>query len=258
MLINFSAKESLTWNSQDIFGKGKPSPETVQDVLQKAGISQPIKVDISKEGMDRYKEKYQQSGQDRDFKGLNIHLTPEGMVFGNEDWPDRKDFIDVGDARPEKLLHKGMDLQKWYDDWTSVKDKASMLLSAYTKAYEEIVKGYESGTRTKYRIDIDAKDLYRAVTMEEELAALEERYAAKAANLEELNRLSCSARKSIAVQYTEWAERGFLVSREEAAEKTARYRELKDEEEITDIQTKMMSAMYAFQSQYRKGAAADQ
>lgn len=258
MLVNFSAKESLTWSPQDIFEKGKAAPDTVQDALQKAGISQPIKVDISKEGMDRYKEKYRQSGQDRDFKSLNICLTPEGMVFGNEDWPDRKDFIDVGDARPEKLLHKGMDLQKWYDDWISVKDKASMLFSAYTKAYEEIVKGYESGTRTKYQIDMGAKDLYRAVTMEEELAALEERYAARVANLEELNKLSCSALKGIAVQYTEWAERGFLVSREEAAEKTARYRELKGEEEITDIRTRMMSAMYAFQSQYRKGAAADQ
>ena len=91
------------------------------------------------------------------------------------------------------MLRKGMDMQKWYDDWTSVKDKASMLLSAYAKAYDEICQGYENGTRVRYKIDMSAKELYREVTMEEELEALRERYEARTNNLEELHRLSCSA-----------------------------------------------------------------
>ncbi|WP_300572885.1 hypothetical protein [uncultured Acetatifactor sp.] len=46
--------------------------------------------------------------------------------------------------------------------------------------------------------------------MEEELEALRERYEARANNLEELHRLSCSARKGISETHSQWAEISFI------------------------------------------------
>lgn len=233
----------------------KKKSGTADEVFHRT--EQAIKVDISGEGMAAYKKMYQRDGQEYPVEGLNICLTPDGMVFGNKDWPRIDDFIDLGKG-PGYMLKKGLS-SDWYDDWTSVKDKASMLISSYAKAYDEIVRGYEDGTRVKYRINNDMgdvpsqgceTDLYRTVTMEEELKALQESFEARADNLEELNEMSCSARKHIIRQYTEWAERGFLVSREEAETAKTCYLELKGEENTCDIRSKMMQAIDIFQRQY--------
>lgn len=62
--------------------------------------------------------------------------------------------------------------------------------------------------------------------------------------------MSGSAREHIADQYTEWAKRGFIVTKEEAENVNARYLGLKEEENIRNIKDKMMQAMELFQRRY--------
>lgn len=254
MIVNFDAGKLLKWDNQDISEQKNPQKNWNETF---PNAEQAIKVDISKEGMDAYKKLYQRDEREYSGDGLNICFTSDGLVFGNKGWPKIEDFIDLGKG-PGYMLKKGLS-SDWYDDWTSVKDKASMLISAYARAYDEIVRGYEDGTRVKYRINNDSHDiplmgceddLYRVVTREEELKALTDSFEARAYNLQELNEMSSFARKHIASQYTEWAKRGFIVTKEEAENVNARYLELKEEENIGNIKDKMMQAMELFQRQY--------
>lgn len=67
---------------------------------------------------------------------------------------------------------KGDYLRNYY----STSDAASSMLKVYASLYDEIVKGYEAGTRETYVEDKDAEGGYRKLTMEEELAELDKAY----------------------------------------------------------------------------------
>ena len=58
----------------------------------------------------------------------------------------------------------------------SVSDTANNLLKVYATLYDEIVKGYEAGTRETYVEDKTAEGGYRKLTMEEELNELDKAY----------------------------------------------------------------------------------
>ncbi|MBQ7564027.1 MAG: hypothetical protein IJT16_08560 [Lachnospiraceae bacterium] len=61
-------------------------------------------------------------------------------------------------------------------NYFSVSDTASNLLKAYAGLYDEIVKGYEAGTRETYVEDKTAEGGYRKLTMDEELKELDKAY----------------------------------------------------------------------------------
>ena len=58
----------------------------------------------------------------------------------------------------------------------SVTDTANNMLNVYASIYDEIVKGYENGTRETYIEDKNAEGGYRKLTMEEELDELNKAY----------------------------------------------------------------------------------
>lgn len=61
-------------------------------------------------------------------------------------------------------------------NYYSTSDAASNMLKVYASLYDEIVKGYEAGTRETYVEDENAEGGYRKLTMEEELAELDKAY----------------------------------------------------------------------------------
>lgn len=61
-------------------------------------------------------------------------------------------------------------------NYFSVSDTASNLLKAYAGLYDEILKGYEAGTRETYVEDKTAEGGYRKLTMDEELKELDKAY----------------------------------------------------------------------------------
>ena len=67
---------------------------------------------------------------------------------------------------------KGDYLRNYY----STSDAASNMLKVYASLYDEIIKGYEAGTRETYVADKNAESGCRKLTMEEELAELDKAY----------------------------------------------------------------------------------
>ncbi|MBR4342379.1 MAG: hypothetical protein IKP88_06710 [Lachnospiraceae bacterium] len=61
-------------------------------------------------------------------------------------------------------------------NFISVSDTANNMLKVYASLYDEIVKGYENGTRETYVEDENAEGGYRKLTMEEELDELDKAY----------------------------------------------------------------------------------
>lgn len=61
-------------------------------------------------------------------------------------------------------------------NYFSVSDAANNMLKAYASFYDEIIKGYEDGTRETYVEDKDSENGYRKLTKEEELAELDKAF----------------------------------------------------------------------------------
>jgi len=240
------ASYTLSRSCTDIFAQG--APKQVSDVLKEKGLDlQVVKVDISEEGLSAYKEMYKNSGQDRNFKNLNLRIFPGEMAWGNEGWPDIKEFLNCGYT---DQMMTGKVPQAYFDRYVSIKDKASMLMSAYAVTYDEIVRGYENGTREKYVVDMETDELYRKVTMEEDLDYLNKEFERRASSLEKRHKADCEIRRMSA----ECAKGGFLhgMSLREVLRSTIYYERLKDEENITGIKQKMLDAAAVFAGQYEK------
>lgn len=60
--------------------------------------------------------------------------------------------------------------------WMIRSYKPDDVLNEYAGLYDEIVQGYQNGTREKYIEDADAEDGFRRATLEDELALLNEDY----------------------------------------------------------------------------------
>lgn len=61
-------------------------------------------------------------------------------------------------------------------DYLSNEDKLDNIMEAYTSLYDEIVQGYENGTRVINVADENGENGYRTLTMQEELADLDDAY----------------------------------------------------------------------------------
>lgn len=84
----------------------------------------------------------------------------------------------------------------------SWKSKAENLTKVYTELYNEIVQGYENGTRQAYIIDENSETGFRSLTEEEELAALD---AAYEKNIRSFDELASNQQKGQAI-ISEWKE----------------------------------------------------
>ena len=62
-------------------------------------------------------------------------------------------------------------------------DKMDNLAEAYTSLYDEIIKGYETGTREINVLDSNSEKGYRTLTMQEELENLESAYEKAVQNM---------------------------------------------------------------------------
>ncbi|MCL2718514.1 MAG: hypothetical protein FWE14_07005 [Lachnospiraceae bacterium] len=121
-------------------------------------------ITISEEGFDCYREK------------IN--------AMGNQAVKPKKPFIPANlyEGSVENEIHNQLIMkQKEFHIGTSAKARAETLILAYASLYDEIMRGYEDGTRENFiRIGSEGRrEDFRLVTKEEELAALD-----KAASIE--------------------------------------------------------------------------
>ena len=120
----------------------------------------PIKVSISQEGIDR--SRIQQNGQET-FESVmqrrEMLKKTRVMSYGYDLSMKAVELNDAASENGAKTL--------------SVTDRANGYISAYASMYDEIVRGYENGTREIY---VEDEFGMHRLTKEEELKALEEAY----------------------------------------------------------------------------------
>lgn len=109
----------------------------------------PVQVDISKEGMEQYRNTIQQS----DPVDEELHIIHPQMSY-------------------EMELSSKMNQINSSKTNNTVEDRANSMVEAYASLYAEIVQGYENGTRVRYAQS--GED--RVLTKEEDLAELDATY----------------------------------------------------------------------------------
>ena len=122
----------------------------------------PVKVSISQEGYEHIRSSLQQNGQETyDMVVRKIELSKKVRVmnYGYDLSMKAVEFNDAASENGTKAL--------------SVADRANGYISAYASMYDEIVRGYENGTREIY---VEDEFGIHRLTKEEELKALDEAY----------------------------------------------------------------------------------
>lgn len=226
--------------------------QMVRDVRHEPA-EQSIKVTISAEGYENYRKCVSDKQDDSTLtydemlsqreKLLNVRLSPD-MQYGFR-------LSEEANRLNEK------DQETLNGSRLSWQDKAENIVEAYTNLYDEIVQGYESGTRKINVADPDSEQGYRTLTMEEELNALDEAYERAVTNFEEIERQNEKAQKIISEYITQIAR----ITEGRMTALTAAYmREKKEEPEKVpdDLAEKMLSIKDNWKNSYMvstKGAA---
>ena len=133
-------------------------------VLKNGNEGTSIKVSISKEGRESYRNSLQENSE-----SFNDVVEKRNELLAGEKTP--KILVNYGFEFGSKLNAIKKD-----GEYQSIEDRASDLLMAYASIYDEIVQGHESGTREKYVEDSTSESGYRKLTMSEEISMLDDAY----------------------------------------------------------------------------------
>lgn len=154
-------KTNLNINKIDLFQIDREKNNGPKKQIKESGYlsdSAPVKVDISSEAMERYRNSVQQNTP-------KVTELKECHILTDHHFDLSARINEINDR-------KGI---------PSVKDYAESMLEAYASLYADIVEGHQEGTRCIYT-DPTAD---RPLTLEEDLAQLREAYESHAKFFEE-------------------------------------------------------------------------
>ena len=107
-------------------------------------MEQSVKLSISNEGLEYYRNRIQQSGQEK----------YDDVVQRKELLASKKiSDVDYGYEISKKAAELNKDAANAGKKALSTTDRANGYVAAYAELYDEIVQGYESGTREIYVTD---------------------------------------------------------------------------------------------------------
>lgn len=151
--------------NENVIQKNQIIKETIPKLAE-----QPVKVSISAEGYQNYRNRIVETqSYDEVVKQKKLLMTENlsadlNYDFGFKIWESLSDE-DI------KMSTKG------YLSFTDkVKGRIENIAETYASLYDEIVQGYENGTRKINVVDNESEHGYRTLTMEEEISALDEAY----------------------------------------------------------------------------------
>ena len=131
---------------------------------EKHTMEQSVKLSISNEGMEYYRNRIQQNGQETyDDVIQRRELLKSGKISD----------IDYGYEISKKAAELNKDAANAGQNALSTTDRANGYVAAYAELYDEIVQGYESGTREIYVTDENGT---HKLTKDEELSNLDAAY----------------------------------------------------------------------------------
>ena len=130
---------------------------------EKHTVGQSVKLSISNEGLEYYRNRIQQSGQEK----------YDDVVQRKELLASKKiSDIDYSYEIQKKAAQQNQNVDTGKSA-LNITDKANNYVKAYAELYDEIVKGYENGTREIYVADEKGP---RKLTKDEELSNLDAAY----------------------------------------------------------------------------------
>ena len=172
------------------------------------------KLTISGGGTESYRKSVSDSGQSLTYNKQKKILS--GGINYSYNLSKEADKLNKAD---EAALTDGNTL--------SWQNKLDNLGKAYKNLRDEIVQGYENGTRQVNVIDESSETGYRTLTMEEELSALDAAYEKNVKAFEELSKQQEHASEII----DEWQEQVAAIKEGKSAEQTAEEQEAQAEQE---------------------------
>ena len=152
-------------NMNPIIGKNdaKVQKENKQ-ANEKHTMEQSVKLSISNDGMEHYRKHIQQNGQETyDDILQRRELLKSGKISD----------VDYGYEISKKAAELNKDAANAGKKALSTTDRANGYVAAYAELYDEIVQGYESGTREIYVTDENGT---HKLTKDEELSNLDAAY----------------------------------------------------------------------------------
>lgn len=133
-----------------------------------------VKVSISQEGIENYRKQLRESGLGGANGKVIAKEGKDSIIRQAKQATSALSANDYGNAlarETEKL--KG---QRTGSSSYSLSNRAEDSVRAYGNLYDEIVQGYQNGTRERYVEDETSETGYRKMTMEEELDGLDKAF----------------------------------------------------------------------------------
>lgn len=147
---------------------------------------QPVKVSFSKEGIKNYRNSIS-GGKSYEEAVKQKELLKTVKLSADLDYSFRFRISESLSAEDAKAAGGPL----------SLKGRMENMAETYMSLYDEIVQGYESGTRKINVADVESEQGYRTLTMEEELEALDAAYENAVRTTEELGKQNTVFQKAI-------------------------------------------------------------
>lgn len=247
--MKVSGNDGISTAVTNSVGYTNPPQNTASKDVKK---EEPIKIDISQEGREQYRK--------------SLSVRNQGKM-GMEAVRARKNIIKhlSMDSDFESKFHKEAEMMsaaaREKGTTMSVQGKAENYFSTYAKMYDEIVQGYESGTREIY---VSEEGGYRKLTKEEELSALDKAFGKIAGDFEKRETVNQNARNIIEEGFKKFApyrkakagSTTAVAEKETKADSTTTTTEKESKETtsnvIEGISKKMINAADVFKAGYGK------
>ena len=203
---------------------------------EKRTAEQSVKLSISNEGREYYRNSIQQNGQE----------TYDDVLQRREQLINEKiSVIDYGYEISKKAAGWNKEAANTGRNVVSTTDRANGYVAAYAELYDEIIQGYEAGTREIYVADENGT---HKLTRDEELSALDAAYKKTVDDFVTMEKTNQHAREIISEEMDKISK---ITSRSTLAATYIEEQKTRGEDEIPEnLGEKMYEAIFSFKEKY--------
>lgn len=203
---------------------------------EKRTAEQSVKLSISNEGREYYRNSIQQNGQE----------TYDDVLQRREQLKNEKiSVIDYGYEISKKAAGWNKEAANTGRNVLSTTDRANGYVTAYAELYDEIIQGYEAGTREIYVADENGT---HKITRDEELSALDAAYKKTVDDFVTMEKRNQHAREIISEEMDKISK---ITSRSTLAATYIEEQKTRGEDEIPEnLGEKMYEAIFSFKEKY--------
>jgi len=217
----------------------KPFPDKTYEEASTEQNKNPVRVTISEKGKEYYRKSTQELVGDTESYDAMIERKNQ-LLEANLSTDLDYDFQLGGEVG--KYKQAGV--------YLSTEEKADNLLKAYANLYDEMMQGYESGTREIHVEDKNSEKGYRILTKEEESIALDNSYKKYADSLEEGEKQELDTQKVFEKYMKKLSEIGVKKPSLAQSYYDSIYLKKKDEILPENISKKTVDAVSIFKRKY--------